>query len=221
MSKQAFGVKDRFLLWLVSFLGPLLLLALGRTWRITWRGNENLREIRGRGGKVLYASWHKNILPLAYFYRKQGIHIMISEHRDGEFIARVAKRLGYHPVRGSSTHGGSRALFEMSQVGNKGFDAAITPDGPKGPKREVQPGTVVIASRANLPVVPVSACAKPCWKLRSWDEFLIPKPFSKVVILVAKPLHLPPKFEEAQIEPLSQRVKESLNENETEAKNLF
>jgi len=221
VSKQNFGIKDRFFLWLVSFVGPLLLWALGKTWRITWVGNENLKAIRENGRMVLYASWHKNIIPLAYFYRKQGIHILISEHRDGEFIARVVERLGFRPVRGSSTRGGSKALFEMSQVGTKGFDAAITPDGPKGPKHEVQPGTVIIASRATLPVVPVSACARPCWKLKSWDEFLIPKPFSKVIVRVAKPLHLPPKFEEAQIESLSQRVKESLDENEREAKNLF
>jgi lysophospholipid acyltransferase (LPLAT)-like uncharacterized protein len=219
--KQDFGLKDRLLLWLVSFLGPLLLLAIGRTWRITWLGNENLKAIRENGGKVLYTFWHKNILPLAYFYRKQAIHIMISEHRDGEFIARVAKRLGYYPVRGSSTRGGSKALFEMSQVSKRGFDAAITPDGPKGPKHEVQPGTVVIASRGDLPVVPAAVSAKPCWTLKSWDKFLIPKPFSKVVILVGKPVQFPPKFEEAQIESLCQRVKESLDENETEAKNFF
>jgi len=207
------------LLWLVSFLGPVLLLAFGKTWRITWVGNESLREIRDRGGKVLYASWHKNILPLAYFYRKQGIHIMISEHRDGEFIARTVKRLGFHPLRGSSTRGGSRALFEMSQVGKRGFDAAITPDGPKGPKHEVQPGTVVIASRANLPVVPVAASARPCWKLKSWDNFIIPKPLSKVVISIGKPLHLPEKFEEFEINSLCQRVKEHLDQNEKEAQN--
>lgn len=219
MSKQNFGIKDRFLLWLVSFLGPLLLLAFGKTWRITWVGNESLREIRDRGGRVFYASWHKNILPLAYFYRKQGIHIMISEHRDGEFIARTVKRLGYYPVRGSSTRGGSKALFEMSQVGNKGFDAAITPDGPKGPKHEVQPGTVVIASRANLPIVPIAASARPCWTLRSWDNFIIPKPLSKVVILIGKPLYLPAKFEETEIGALCQKIKESLDEIETRAGN--
>jgi len=209
------------LLSLVSFLGPVLLLAFGKTWRITWVGNESLREIRDRGGKVLYASWHKNILPLAYFYRKQGIHIMISEHRDGEFIARTVKRLGFHPLRGSSTRGGSEALFEMSQVSKRGFDAGITPDGPKGPKHKVQPGTVVIASRANLPVVPVAVSARPCWKLKSWDNFIIPKPLSKVVISIGKPLHLPEKFEEFEINSLCQRVKESLDENETEAKNFF
>jgi len=217
--KQDFGIKDRLLLWLVSFLGPVLLLAFGKTWRITWVGNESLREIRDRGGKVLYASWHKNILPLAYFYRKQGIHIMISEHRDGEFIARTVKRLGFHPLRGSSTRGGSKALFEMSQVGKRGFDAGITPDGPKGPKHKVQPGTVVIASRANLPVVPVAVSATPCWKLKSWDNFIIPKPLSKVVISIGKPLHLPEKFEEFEINSLCQRVKEHLDQNEKEAQN--
>lgn len=207
------------LLWLVSFLGPVLLLAFGKTWRITWVGNESLREIRDRGGKVLYASWHKNILPLAYFYRKQGIHIMISEHRDGEFIARTVKRLGFHPLRGSSTRGGSKALFEMSQVSKRGFDAGITPDGPKGPKHKVQPGTVVIASRSNLPVVPVAVSARPCWKLKSWDNFIIPKPLSKVVISIGKPLHLPEKFEEFEINSLCQRVKEHLDQNEKEAQN--
>ncbi len=219
MRKQDFGIKDRLLLWLVSFLGPVLLLAFGKTWRITWVGNESLREIRDRGGRVLYASWHKNILPLAYFYRKQGIHIMISEHRDGEFIARTVKRLGFHPLRGSSTRGGSKALFEMSQVGKRGFDAAITPDGPKGPKHEVQAGTVVIASRANLPVVPVAVSVTPCWKLKSWDNFIIPKPLSKVVISIGKPLHLPEKFEEFEIESLCQRVKEHLDQNEKGAQN--
>jgi lysophospholipid acyltransferase (LPLAT)-like uncharacterized protein len=220
MEKQRFGLKDKFLLWLVSLVGPLLLLVYGKTWRISRVGTENLREVRERGGKVLYAFWHKNILPLAYSHRRRGIHIMISEHRDGEFIARVVKRLGYHPVRGSTTRGGSRALFKMSQVGKGGFDGAITPDGPKGPKRQVQPGTVVIASRATLPVVPGAAAASSCWVLKSWDDFLIPKPLSKVVILVGKPMHLPTKLNEADIEHLCRELKERLDQLEIEAQSL-
>lgn len=220
MEKQKFGLKDKFLLWLVSLLGPPLLLIYGMTWRISRVGTENLKEVREKDGKVLFAFWHKNILPLAYSDRGRGIHIMISEHRDGEYIARVVKRLGYHPVRGSTTRGGSRALFEMSQVGKRGFDGAITPDGPRGPKRQVQPGTVVIASRATLPVVPAAVVASPCWALKSWDDFIIPKPLSKVVILIGRPMHLPTKLNEADIEPLCRELKERLDQIEIEAQNL-
>ena len=168
--QREFSFKRKILIHLVSLLGPLLIKILGSTWRIDWQGENELNELRKEGGRVLYAFWHNRILPLLYVYRNRGAKIMISEHGDGELIAIVSLKLGYQPIRGSTTRGGLKAVRDFARDSSES-DLAITPDGPRGPSQVAQEGAVYIASRGGFPIIPTVAQASSKWELNSWDRF--------------------------------------------------
>src|SRR5205814_4800602 len=111
----------------------------------------------------------------------------ISASRDGDLIADVTQRFGFDVVRGSSSRMGASALLELSQVLASGRDILITPDGPRGPAYELGPGIVFLAQKTGAPVVPVNMEFSSCWRVKSWDRFIIPKPFSKVRVIVGQP----------------------------------
>jgi lysophospholipid acyltransferase (LPLAT)-like uncharacterized protein len=169
--------------------GPRLVLALGATWRVRHAGRERVDAARRRsGGPVLYVFTHGVLLPLSYTHRGRRIHVLVSESRDGEIITRVIERLGFATVRGSSTRGGARAIARLAARAREGFDLGITPDGPKGPRFSAEPGTVFVAARAGVPVVPVGVAATSGWRADSWDRFLVPKPFARVWLAYGAPL---------------------------------
>jgi lysophospholipid acyltransferase (LPLAT)-like uncharacterized protein len=113
--------------------------------------------------------------------------VLISEHRDGEIVARAAASLGYGLIRGSTTHGGGRALISLVRNLESGREIAITPDGPKGPAKAFAPGALVAAQRSDSFVVPVGVSANRAWHLGSWDNFMVPKPFARVTIAYGEP----------------------------------
>lgn len=163
-------------------LGMVLLRLLGATWRIEFRGAAWWHGRREAHTACMLALWHGHLLPLAFAMRGQGIHVLVSEHRDGEVIAQVLHRLGYSTVRGSTSRGGARALVEMVRLLRGGCVVGVTPDGPRGPAMRFTPGALVAAQRAGAPVVTLFATATRAWHLGSWDRFMIPKPFAKVVV---------------------------------------
>ena len=168
-------------------LGTPVVRALAHSWRVEVVHDEPLRRLRERRQPVVFACWHGELLPLLWAHREQGISILVSEHRDGEIITRVAARLGFGAVRGSTTRGGGRALLGLARVLQEGGDIAVTPDGPRGPVHQYAPGALVAAQRAGAPIVPVGAWASSAWRLRSWDRFMVPKPFARVVVAYAEP----------------------------------
>ena len=202
-------------------MGPLLILLLGKTLKIKWMGEENLRDIRMKNGKVLYAFWHGRMLILSYSHRRRKIPVLISQHRDGEIIARVIQRLGFKTVRGSTTRGGFKAILQMANKANQGCDIAITPDGPKGPAFKVQPGTAYIAQRGEVPIIPITTSAEKRWTLKSWDRFIIPQPFSKVVIIIGKPIYVPRELSGKELDLKNTELEESLNQLTLKADNYF
>jgi hypothetical protein len=173
--------KERRVRWTVR-LGALALRLLASTWRMRVADGEPLAAARAGGKRVIFALWHGELLPLLWHHRGENIAIVISEHRDGEIIARIAESLGYSTVRGSSSRGGSRALIGLMREIDAGRDGAITPDGPRGPARVFAPGAAVAAQRTGALIVPIRASASRAWRLKSWDRFVIPKPFSRVQV---------------------------------------
>lgn len=163
-------------------LGAPLISALLRTYRWEVRDDHHWRRLHDAGQPFLFLLWHEALLPLLWHHRHQGIAILVSEARDGRYLADYAVRLGYRCVSGSSTRGGARALLETVRVLREGTPVAITPDGPRGPRREVKAGILAAARRARVPIVPIHAAASRAWRLRSWDRFMIPKPFARVRI---------------------------------------
>jgi lysophospholipid acyltransferase (LPLAT)-like uncharacterized protein len=118
------------------------------------------------------------------------VAVVISEHRDGEIVAQIAESLGYRTVRGSSSRGASRALLGLTRAIEEGHDGAITPDGPRGPAHVFAPGGAIAAYRTGIPIVPIRASASRAWRLKSWDRFLIPKPFATVTVTMGPLTHV-------------------------------
>lgn len=206
---------------LAGKLGAGALNLLGRTLSIRMIGEDCLERAREGGRKVLYAFWHEGLLVATYAFRRQGIRVLVSQHRDGELIARTIECMGYGTIRGSSTRGGTRALFRMAAAGAAGDDLGVTVDGPRGPRLQVKPGTLFIAGRTGLPIVPFAVAShNPC-VLSSWDRFMIPRPFSRAVIAFGEPLVVPGDAPVEHLEPyrlaLQQRL---LGARETAGRSL-
>jgi lysophospholipid acyltransferase (LPLAT)-like uncharacterized protein len=155
---------------------------LAWTWRFRIRGDDDLRRLRAAHRPLIFALWHGQMLPLLYRHRGEGVTVLISEHGDGEIIARIAKHLGFRTVRGSTSRGAARALLALVREVQDGHELAITPDGPRGPAKSFAPGAVIVAQRSGAPIVPAAVSAPFAWRLGSWDGFLIPKPFARVTV---------------------------------------
>jgi lysophospholipid acyltransferase (LPLAT)-like uncharacterized protein len=172
---------DRRIVW-AARIGAVLIRALGWTWRLRVSCDDDLRRQRAAKQPVIFILWHGQLLPLLYHHRREGVAVLISEHSDGEIVARIAISLGYRTVRGSTSRGAARALIGLSRAVKEGHDLAITPDGPRGPAKSFAAGALVVSQRTGAPMVPVAVSANRGWRLKSWDRFLIPKPFARVHI---------------------------------------
>jgi len=138
----------------------------------------------------IHAFWHGHLFLMPYSYRGDRIAIMISEHRDGELIARTMGHFGHESIRGSTTSGGAAALRAAVRALREGADVGFTPDGPRGPARRVQPGVIQAARLSGAPIVPVAFGASRCRVMSSWDGFVVPYPFSRGVFLYGEPFHV-------------------------------
>jgi lysophospholipid acyltransferase (LPLAT)-like uncharacterized protein len=163
--------------------GTAVIRLLALTWRVRVENDEELNAARASNRRVIYTLWHGELLPLLWHHRGRRIAVVISEHKDGEIIARIAERLGYTTVRGSSSRGGSRALIGLMRAIESGRDGAVTPDGPRGPAHVFAPGAAIASQRTGAPLLPVRASASWAWRLKSWDRFLVPKPFARVRVV--------------------------------------
>lgn len=168
-------------------LGGVALRALANTWRYRIIGGEKVERLRAHRSPFIFSLWHGQLLPLIWYHRDEHVAIVVSEHRDGELIARVATSIGYRLIRGSTTRGGERALLAIVKELRAGAEVAVTPDGPKGPARSYAPGALVAAQRAGAPILPIAASADRAWRLSSWDGFIIPKPFARVTVAYGEP----------------------------------
>ena len=174
-------MSDRTLRVAVTLGIPLVRL-LARTWRMREVGRESWNRCRAEGRPVVVCLWHGQMLALVPHHRDMGVAVLISEHRDGEIIARVVRAFGFATVRGSTSRGGGRALLELVAVLRRGQEIAVTPDGPRGPRHQFAPGALIAAQRSGAPIVGVVAHVDRAWQLGSWDAFQIPKPFARITI---------------------------------------
>jgi lysophospholipid acyltransferase (LPLAT)-like uncharacterized protein len=174
----------------IARIGTLFLRALALTWRVRVVNGNIPRALDERGEPFIHILWHGQLLPLMWTHRNREISVIISEHKDGEILARVMHALGCRTVRGSTSRGAARALLGACRELESGYDLAITPDGPRGPARSVAPGSVIIAQRTGAAMIPVAASANRAWHLRSWDRFMIPKPFARVTVAYGDPIRV-------------------------------
>ena len=133
---------------------------------------------------VIWLIWHNRLIVIPTFWRQWFTHrrgaVLISRSKDGGIIAGIVARMGGFPVRGSSSRGGATALVELARMIEENYDAYITPDGPRGPCYSVSPGAIWLSQKTGAPIMPVSIEVSSCWRLKSWDRFIIPKPFARV-----------------------------------------
>lgn len=197
--------KERRIRW-AARIGPIMVRTLARTWRIVAINQHGFQERRRAGQPVIFAFWHSQMLPLLWQHRDEGVAVLISQHSDGEIIARICEALGYRTVRGSTSRGGARALVVIDRQLEQGIDVAITPDGPRGPALSIAPGVVYVAQRADVPIVPIHVRASRAWHLRTWDRFMIPKPFARITIRYGNLHRVPSVDTDVTMEGEAQRL---------------
>jgi len=199
---------------LLAWFSSLVIRLVGSTLRMT---------VEDRGGvvdqpehpPVIVAFWHNRTALMAYFYerycRGRIALTFISRSRDGQFIADVAAQFGIKAVRGSSSrHGTSAMLAAIRAASDQHVDLVITPDGPRGPRYQVQPGLIHLAQATQRPIVAVTYQLK--WKhlLNSWDRFQVPLPFSACRLITGEPIFVPENASDAELAAISARVTEAL-----------
>jgi len=174
----------------IAAAGYPLISLLARTLRLEAEGREHMDAVAASGRPYIVAFWHGRILPLSLYFRDRGIVVITSENFDGEWIARIIGRLGYGTARGSSSRNARAATLQLVRDIRAGRSAAFTLDGPRGPARVAKPGAVWLAGATGAPLLPVHAEAESSWSLNSWDRTQIPKPFSRVHMVVGEPMVL-------------------------------
>jgi lysophospholipid acyltransferase (LPLAT)-like uncharacterized protein len=154
--------------------------------------NSHIHEAYLREGKPsIFAFWHGRLLMMAPRYRGKRIATLISLHQDGELISKTISYFGHRSIRGSSTRGGFSAMREMVRTFEEGYDIAITPDGPRGPRYRVQNGIIELARQTGMTIIPVAFNASRKKVFRSWDRFLLPFPFSRGVFVFGESIKVP------------------------------
>jgi lysophospholipid acyltransferase (LPLAT)-like uncharacterized protein len=168
-------------------MAGLAVRALAASWRIRVVYEDRWHRVRAEGQPIVFLLWHEALLPLLWQHRRQDIAIVVSEARDGQYLSDLALTLGYRAVRGSSTRGGTRALLGAVRELQAGRSVAFTPDGPRGPRRELKPGVIAAAQRGGAVILPIHAEPDRAWRLHSWDRFMVPQPLAKVTIRYGRP----------------------------------
>jgi len=181
---------------LLALVGATILRALFLTLRLRI---EDRSGILGDGGKspVIVCFWHNRILGITYAFdriyprHRSGVTVLTSPSRDGEILAQLVAAFGMGSVRGSSSRRGSRALLELVRLIRDGRDIAVTPDGPRGPRYSLGPGIVLLAQSTGARIIPVHAKFSRCFRMKTWDGFIIPLPFSEVSVTIDEALPIP------------------------------
>ncbi len=181
--------------WLLFNVAPpvahVYIRLLHSTMRIEVRGAEVLAASRRDPGRYILAFWHSRFVLMPYCYPGPRIVVLSSNHRDAEALVRILRRFGIEQARGSSTSGGATGMRQILRKVEEGCDVGLTPDGPRGPRRRVQPGVVAVARFTGLPIIPVTFSAATSRRLRTWDRTLLPKFFSKGVFIYGNPVTVP------------------------------
>lgn len=208
---------DRLLIWLVPRLIRIAFHFLNSSIRWQEVGGPVFRPEEPQ--RYIHAFWHARLLMLLRVTHGWHGYMLISEHRDGGFISDTLNLCGVATVRGSTTRGGARAMLSMLRaVQKEGRHLGITPDGPKGPAEKVQKGTIQLAMKSGLPIMPICWATSRCWRADSWDRFYIPQPLSRGVFVFGEPIFVAP---DDDMEEALARVQQGMDEAQQRADGFF
>ena len=207
-----FTLRQRLVLAVAPRVIWALLSLVGRTWRfevIAEEGATPLIDGMGAGAEI-FCFWHQCVLPCTFHYRRTGATIIVSRSFDGELITRILERFGFHATRGSSSAGGHQGLLGLKQVIERGGPAIFTADGPRGPIYRTKMGPIKLAQMTGARIAAFHLEPERAWQMRSWDHFLVPKPFTRIVVSWARWTSVPAKLDanefEAQREELNAAI---------------
>ena len=187
-----------------SWIARFLVVNIGRSLRI--RNEGEVPKTR-----VIYAFWHSDSFSLMYAHRFQNVVVLVSTHRDGEFLTRIVKPLGYKAIRGSSSGEGARGFLKLLKLHNSSF--AITPDGPVGPPHQVKDGILKLAEFTKLPIIPVGVAISRLIRFSSWDRYKLPLLFSRCVIYWGSPIWVKKSTEDLKVKLESALIDVNLRAN--------
>jgi lysophospholipid acyltransferase (LPLAT)-like uncharacterized protein len=208
--ERQFTLLQRLQLWLVSWIVPAFLYLIGPTLRVTFSWEEGSIGSLDNIHPGIFPFWHRCVLGAAWIFRHRKLAVLTSRSLDGEFIARVIHRMGYIPVRGSSSRGGQRGLLEMRTFVMNGGGAAFTIDGPRGPRYVAKRGPVLLARTTGVPITAFYVAMENALVLNTWDSFMIPKPFSRAYIRVARKIFVPPDADDDRLAVAHVEMQEAL-----------
>lgn len=219
---RSFSWRERVHLWLISWTGFLFIRLVCATLRYTFISEPDcLSDSYGKIPASIWCFWHRCVIPACYRFRGRKIGVMTSRSFDGEYIARIIQKLGFTPVRGSSSRGAVGALMGMRRELENGHPVAFTIDGPRGPRYVAKPGPVLLAKKTGLPVSCFYVHVKNAWILNSWDRMIIPRPFSRAALYASGPMFVPPDATDEQMAALHQQMQATLERCQLKAEAAF
>ncbi len=210
LDDRRFTLLQHLQLTLVSWIVPAFLYLIGPTLHVTFSWEEGSIGSLDNIHPGIFPFWHRCVLGAAWIFRHRNLAVLTSRSLDGEFIARVIRRMGYIPVRGSSSRGGQRGLLESQKLVANGSGVAFTIDGPRGPRYIAKRGPVLLARTTGVPITAFYVAMEKAWVLNTWDGFMIPKPFSRAYIRVARKILVPPDADDTRLAEAHVEMQEAL-----------
>ncbi len=209
---RSFSLWERVQIFSATWAGYLAVWLFGRSLRWEVIGRENYEVAVRLGKSFIVTFWHGEIFSAIWYWRQRGMVVMVSQNFDGEYITRIIKKHGNNVARGSSSRSASRVLVETIRALRKGLEAAITPDGPRGPRHVAKPGVVLLSKATGAAILCFHIVPERAWVLsKSWDRTEIPKPFCRTAIFIAPPFVVPPDADEAEQVRKLQEVQATLD----------
>jgi lysophospholipid acyltransferase (LPLAT)-like uncharacterized protein len=190
-------IFPRFLIFFVR--------SISLTLRVKVENEGYEKRILERGHVPIYCSWHQRFFAgISFFSLRPPVAVMVSRSRDGDLIARILEILGFHTARGSSSRGGGTAFQKLRRFLKRGIAVGHMVDGPRGPFGDVKPGLIRLAQLSGMPILPILTSPEKKWVLKSWDKFMIPKPFSRILVRFEEEIYIRPdltadEFEESRV----------------------
>lgn len=161
--------------------------------------------------RVLFSVWHDVLFFPLLVAKPHNMSALTSRHQDGAYVAEILRLLNVEPYRGSTTRGGAQAVKQLLNVASQ-LHITLTPDGPRGPRREMKDGLVFLASRTGLPIVPAAFSCRRGWRFQgTWTDMLVPLPFTTTYCILGEPIHIPPDLSREEIDRNKQRVQEAMD----------
>jgi len=212
VDKTRFSLVQRLILAVVPRLVWAFLKVVSLTWRYEVIAEEGVKPVLygQRPGPEIYCFWHQCVLPCTAYFRYSRAIILISRSFDGELITRILRFFGYDAVRGSSSRGGREGLLGLKHVIDDGGTAIFTADGPRGPIYQAKMGPIKLAQMTGAPIGAFHLEPEKAWVMRSWDRFIVPKPFTRICVSWAKWTHVSPDLPSEDFEAKRQQLNDAI-----------